>query len=96
MVLNCIFFGDFMVFIDFKDVYFSVFIFQFYCKYLCFFWNFKCYEFICLFFGYSFVFRVFIKIFKFVIVYFRFFGFRVIIFIDDFIFIVSFYDECLQ
>ena len=47
-------------------------------------------------FGYSPAPRVFTKIFKPVIAYFRFLGFRVIIFIDDLILIASSYNECLQ
>ena len=49
------------------------------------------FEFTCLPFGYSLAPRVFTKIFKPVIAYFRFLGFRVIIFIDDLILIVSSY-----
>ena len=85
-----------MVSIDLKDAYFSVPIFQPHRKYLRFLWNFKRYEFTCLPFGYSLAPRVFTKIFKPVIAYFRFLGFRVIIFIDDLILIASSYDECLQ
>ena len=96
MALNCISPGDFMVSIDLKDAYFSVPIFQPHRKYLRFLWNFKRYEFTCLPFGYSLAPRVFTKIFKPVIAYFRFLGFRFIIFIDDPILIVSSYDECLQ
>ena len=96
MALNCISPGDFMVSIDIKDAYFSVPIFQPLLKYLRFLWNFKRYEFTCLLFGYSLAPRVFTKIFKPVIAYFRFLGFRVIIFMDDLILIVSSYDERLQ
>ena len=92
MALNCISPGDFMVSIDLKDAYFSVPIFQPHRKCLRFLWNFKR----CLPFGYSLAPRVFTKIFKPVIAYSRFFGFRVIIFIDDLILIASSYDECLQ
>ena len=96
LALNCISPGDFILSIDLKDAYFSVPIFQPHRKYLRFLWNFKRYEFTCLPFGYSLAPRVFTKIFKPVIAYFRFLGFRVIIFIDDPILIVSSYDECLQ
>ena len=96
MALNCISPGDFMVSIDLKDAYFSVPIFQPHRKYLRFLWNFKCCEFTCLPFGYSLAPRVFATIFKPVIAYFRFLGFRVIIFIDDLILIASSYYECLQ
>ena len=65
-------------------------------KYLRFLWNFKRYEFTCLPFGSSLAPRISTKIFKPVIAYFIFLGFRVIIFIDDFILIASSYDECLQ
>ena len=54
------------------------------------------FDFTCLPFGYSLAPRVFTKIFKPVIAYFRFLGFRVIIFIDDLILIASSYYECLQ
>ena len=60
-----------------------------------FFWNFKR-EFTCLPFGYSLAPRVFTKIFKAIMAYFGFLGYRVIIFIDDVILIASSYDECLQ
>ena len=96
MALNCISPGDFMVSIDLKDAYFSVPIFQPHRKYLRFLWNFKRYEFTYLPFGYSLAPRVFTKIFKPIIAYFRFLGFRVVIFIDDLILIASSYDECLQ
>ena len=96
MALNCISPGDFMVSIDLKDAYFSVPIFQPHRRYLRFLWNFKRYEFSCLPFGYSLAPRVFTKIFKPIIAYFRFLGFRVVIFIDDLILIASSYDECLQ
>ena len=96
MTLNCISPGDFMVSIDLKDAYFSVPIFQPHHKYLRFLWNFKRYEFTCLPFGYSLAPRVFTKIFKPIMAYFRFLGFRVIIFIDDLVLIASSYDECLQ
>ena len=96
LALNCISPGDFILSIDLKDAYFSVPIFQPHRKYSRFLWNFKRYEFTCLPFGYSLAPRVFTKIFKPVIAYFRFLGFRVIIFIDDLILIVSSYDECLQ
>ena len=56
--------------------------------------NFKRYEFTCLPFGYSLVPRVFTKIFKPIMAYFRFLGFRVIIFNDDLVLIASSYDEC--
>ena len=96
MALNCISPGEFIVSIDLKDAYFSVPIFQPHRKYLRFLWSFKRYEFACLPFGYSLAPRVFNKIFKPVIPYFRFLGFSVIIFIDDLILIASSYDECLQ
>ena len=96
LALNCISPGDFILSIDLKDAYFSVPIFQPHRKYLRFLWNFKRYEFTCLPFGYSLAPRVFTKIFKPVMAYFRFLGFRVIIFIDDLILIASSYDECLQ
>ena len=96
MALNCISPGNFMVSIDLKDAYFSVPIFQPHLKYLSFLWNFKCYEFTCLLFGYSLAPRVFTKILKPIMAYFRFLGFRIIIFIDDLIRIASSYDECLQ
>ena len=85
MALNCISPGDFMVSIDLKDAYSSVPIFQPHRKYLRFLWNFKRYEFTCLPLGQSLAPRVFTKIFKPVTAYFRFLGFRVIIFIDDLI-----------
>ena len=85
-----------MVSIDLKDAYFSVPIFQPHRKYLRFIWNFKRYEFTCLPFGYSLAPRVFTTIFKPIMAYFRFLGFRVIIFIDDLILIASSYDDCLQ
>ena len=59
-------------------------------------WDFKRYELTCLPFGYSLAPRVFTKIFMPIMAYFRFLGFRVIIFIDDLILIASSYDECLQ
>ena len=76
MALNCISPGDFMVSIDLKDAYFSVPIFQPHRKYLRFLWNFKRFEFTCLPFGYSLAPRVFTKIFKPVMAYFRFLGFK--------------------
>ena len=97
MALNYISPGDFMVFIDLKDTYFSVPIFHPNRKYLRFLWNFKRYEFSCLPIGYSLAPRVFTNIFKPIMAYFRFLGFRVIIiFIDDLILIAYSYDECLQ
>ena len=96
MALNCISPWDFMVSIDLKDAYFSVPIFQPHRRYLRFLWNFKRYEFTCLPFGYSLAPRVFTKLFKPIIAYFRFLGFRVVIFIDDLILIASSYHECLQ
>ena len=60
----------------------------------CFLWNFKRYEFTGLPFGYSLAPRVFTKIFKPIMPYFRLLGFRVIIFIYDFILVASSYDEC--
>ena len=96
IALNCISPGDFMVFIDLKYAYFSVPIFQPHRKYFRFLWNVKRYEFTCLPFGYSLAPRVFTKIFKRIMAYFRFLGFRVITFIDDLILIASSYDECLQ
>ena len=96
MALNCISPGDFMVSIDLKDAYFSVPIFQPHRKYLRFLRNFKRYEFTCAPFGYSLAPRVFTKIFKAIMAYFGFLGYRVIIFIDDVILIASSYDECLQ
>ena len=96
MALNCISPGDFMVSVDLKDAYFSVPIFQPHRRYLRFLWNFKRYEFTCLPFSYSLAPRVFTKIFNPIIAYFRFLGFRVVIFIHDLILIASSYDECLQ
>jgi len=96
MALNCISPGDFMVSIDLKYAYFRVPIFQPHGKYLRFLWNFKRYEFTCLPFGYSLAPRVFTKIFKPIMAYFRFLGLRVLIFIDNLILIACSYDECLQ
>ena len=83
MALNSISPGDYMVSVDLKDAYFSIPIFQDHRKYLRFLWNSKRFEFTCLPFGYSLAPRVFTKIFKPVMAFFRFLGFRVTIFIDD-------------
>ena len=95
MALNCISPGDFMVSLDLKDAYFSIPIFRSHRKYLRFLWDTKRYEFTCLPFGYSLAPRVFTKIFKPVMAYFRFLGFRVVIFIDDLLLIASSFEECL-
>lgn len=61
----------FFVSIDFKDVYLLVFVNKNYRKYLKFIWNGILYYCNVLIFGLVLVFRVFIKIMKFVFVYFR-------------------------
>ena len=85
-----------MVSVDLKDAYFSIPIFQDHRKYLRFLWNSKRFEFTCLPFGYSLAPRVFTKIFKPVMAFFRFLGFRVTIFIDDILLVASSYEECLE
>ena len=96
MALNSISPGDYMVSVDLKDAYFSVPIFQPHRKYLRFLWSSRRFEFSCLPFGYSLAPRVFTKIFKPVMAYFRFLGFRVFIFIDDILLVASSYQECLD
>ena len=85
-----------MVSVDLKDAYFSIPIFQDHRKYLRFLWNSKRFEFTCLPFGYGLAPRVFTKIFKPVMAFFRFLGFRVTIFIDDILLVASSYEECLE
>ena len=94
MDLNCISVGDFMISLDLKDAYFSIPIFRSHRKYLRFKWDAKRYEFSCLPSGYSQAPRVFTKIFKPVMAYSRFLGFRVVVFIDDLLLIASSSEEC--
>ena len=96
MALNSISPGDYMVSVDLKDAYFSVPIFQPHRKYLRFLWSSRRFEFTCLPFGYSLAPRVFTKIFKPIMAYFRFLGFRVFIFIDDILLVASSAQECLD
>lgn len=96
MALNSISPGDYMVSVDLKDAYFSVPILKLHKKYLRFLWGSRRLEFSCLPFGYSLASRVFTKIFKPVMAYFRFLGFRVFIFIDDILLVASSCQECLD
>ena len=97
MVLSAVSPGGYMAFLDLKDVYFSgVPILQSHRKYLRFLWQFKLNEFTCLPFGYSLAPCVFTKIFKPIIVHFRFFGFKVFIYIDDILLVASCFDGCKQ
>ena len=94
MALNCISPADFMVSIDLKDAYFSVSIFQTHRRYV--FSGISSVTSLLTYLWLHLAPRVFTKIFKPIIAYFRFLGFRVVIFIDDLILIASSYDECLQ
>lgn len=72
-----------MVFIDFKDVYYCIFVFKNYQKYLKFYWNLKLYKYRVCFMGLCMSFRLYIKVFKLVFVGFRKFGYQFVIYIDD-------------
>lgn len=83
---------EFFIIIDFKDVYFMIFIYWDYYKYLRFEWNLIFFEFICLFFGFFLVLRVFIKVLKFFVGLICNKGIRLVIYFDDMV-IISFFCE---
>lgn len=84
-VLELIQKNDYFILVDLKDVYFSVSVYLDYKKFLIFFWNGKFYRFVVLFFGLILCLRIFIKILKFVYVFFRENGIRCCYYIDDFL-----------
>lgn len=85
----------YMVFVDFKDVYYLVCICLEYQKYLKFFWNGILYKFICFFNGLVLVFRKFIKLLKFVYLLLRKKGYILLFYIDDFILMGDNFYECV-
>ena len=75
--------NDWMVRIDLKDAYFSIPVHQEYQKYLRFIWGRKMYQFTCLPFGLSSAPRVFTKILRPIVGFFRSKGIRCVIYLDD-------------
>ena len=88
--------GDYLVSLDLKDAYFSILMFKPHRNFLRFKWSDQTYEFACLPFGYSLAPRVFTKVLKRVISYLRANGYRIVIFLDDILSIVSSVEECLS
>ena len=88
--------GDYLVSIDLKDAYFSILIFKPHRKFLRFKWSDQTYEFTCLPFGYSLAPGVFTKVLQPVISHLRENSYRVVIFLDDILFIGSSVEECLS
>ena len=88
--------GDYLVSLDLKDAYFSIPMFKPHRKFLRIKWSDQTYEFTCLPSGYSLAPRVFTKVLKPVISYLRANGYRIVIFLDDILLIVSSVEECLS
>lgn len=84
VVVNMMRLGCFMVLVDLKGVYYIVFIYVFYQKYLKFCFDGVFYKYICLLYGLVSVLCIFIKLLKFVYVIFWSMGYFNLGYIDDF------------
>ena len=88
--------GDFMTSIDLKDTYFSVAIHEASQRFLCFIWGSKHYAFLGLPFGLSTAPQVFTMLLKPVAAFLRKQGYRIIIYLDDFLLLASSREEALH
>jgi len=79
--------GDWMVKLDLKDAYFTVPVFEDHQRFLRFRWRGSSYQFVCLPFGLSSAPRTFTKIMKPVMTVLRSLGIRVVIYLDDLLFL---------
>ena len=81
--------GDYMIKLDLKDAYFVVGIHPSHRKYVRFQWKGRIYEFCCMAFGLAPAPRVFTKILKVVVAFLRKLGIRLVIYLDDLLFLNS-------
>lgn len=88
--------GDFMTSIDLKDAYFSVAVHASSQRFLRFIWDSKHYAFLGLPFGLSAASRVFTKLLKPVAAFLRKQGYRIIIYLDDFLLLAASREEALH
>lgn len=78
-------FYDKFIFLDIKDGFYYIFVYLLDREYLGFCWLGVYYRWKVLFFGLNFLFYFFVKIVRLVLEYFRSIGFRVIVYVDDFL-----------
>ena len=88
--------GDFMIKLDLKDAYFSIPIHPSHRKFLSFRWKHKAFQFTCLPFGLSSAPRMFTKVMKPVITYFRSLGIRMVVYLDDMLILAQTKEDLLK
>lgn len=76
-------FNDWVVIIDFKDVFFYIFIYRRYRRFFRFIYNGIFYQYRVLFFGFKSFFLVFIRVIKFIVFLCRVWGMRIFFYLDD-------------